>query len=79
MGRVAEEEPAVVEQAGIVPAVVVEVVGALTRDPDFIENVSGKPETLRYLVEEGLELGGWTLIAGGLLCVLARDTGALRR
>lgn len=47
-------------------AVVVEVAGAVTRDPSFIERVSGKPETFRYLVEEGLELGGWVLLAGGL-------------
>jgi hypothetical protein len=59
-------------------AVVVEAAGTVTRDPDFIEGVSGKPETARYLLEEALELGGWALVAGGLICVLARDAGAFR-
>ena len=59
-------------------AVVVEAAGAVTHDPDFIDGVSGKPETARYLLEEALELGGWALVAGGLTCVLTRDAGAFR-
>ena len=57
----------------LVAAVAVEVVGVVTRSPSFIERVSGKPETLRYLVEESFELGGWVLIAGGLWALLAHD------
>jgi hypothetical protein len=53
--------------------VVVEVVGVVTRSPSFIERVSGKPETLRYLVEESFELGGWVLVAGGLWGLVAHD------
>jgi hypothetical protein len=45
--------------------------GAVTRSPSFIERVSGKPETLRYLLEEALELGGWILLAGGLWVLLS--------
>ena len=59
--------------ASLVAAVAVEVVGVVTRSPSFIERVSGKPETLRYLVEESFELGGWVLIAGGLWALLAHD------
>lgn len=60
----------------LVAAVVVEVGGAVTRDPSFIDRVSGKPETLRYLVEEGFELGGWILLAGGLWALtIARMAG----
>ena len=55
----------------LVAAVVVEVGGAVTRSPSFIERVSGKPETLRYLLEEALELGGWILLAGGLWVLLS--------
>jgi hypothetical protein len=55
----------------LVAAVVVEVGGAVTRSPSFIDRVSGKPETLRYLLEEALELGGWILLAGGLLVLLS--------
>jgi hypothetical protein len=47
-------------------AVLVEVGGAVTRSPAFIQQVSGKPETIRYLLEEALELAGWVLVAGGL-------------
>lgn len=59
--------------ASLVAAVAVEVVGVVTRSPSFIERVSGKPETLRYLVEESFELGGWVLIAGGLWALLAHN------
>ena len=59
--------------ASLVASVAVEVVGVVTRSPSFIERVSGKPETLRYLVEESFELGGWVLIAGGLWALLAHD------
>ncbi|MDF2750751.1 MAG: hypothetical protein K0T00_1927 [Gaiellaceae bacterium] len=59
--------------ACLVAAVAVEVVGVVTRSPSFIERVSGKPETLRYLVEESFELGGWVLIAGGLWALFAHD------
>lgn len=59
--------------ASLVAAVAVEVVGVVTRSPSFIERVSGKPETLRYLVEESFELGGWALIAGGLWALFAHD------
>ena len=59
----------------LVAAVVVEVGGAVTRSPGFIERVSGKPETLRYLLEEALELGGWILLAGGLWVLLAARAG----
>jgi hypothetical protein len=65
--------------AALLTAVLVEAVGGVTRDPGFLETVGGKPETGRYLLEEALELGGWTLVAGGLLGVLARESGALRR
>lgn len=57
--------------AALVAAVGVEVAGAVTRDPAFIERVGGKPETLRLLVEEGLELGGWVLVAGALWISIA--------
>lgn len=57
--------------AALVAAVVVEVAGAVTRDPAFIERLGGKPETLRLLVEEGLELGGWVLVAGALWIAVA--------
>jgi hypothetical protein len=59
--------------ASLVAAVAVEVVGVVTRSPSFIERVSGKPETLRYLVEESFELGGWVLVAGGLWGLVAHD------
>ena len=59
--------------ASLAAAVAVEVAGVVTRSPSFIERVSGKPETLRYLVEESFELGGWVLIAGGLWAVFAHD------
>ena len=60
----------------LVAAVVVELAGAVTRDPSFVDRVSGKPETLRYLAEEALELGGWILIAGGLwVLTVARMEG----
>jgi len=59
-------------------ALVVEVVGAVTRSPSFIEEVSGKPETLRYLVEEAFELGGWILVGGALWGLYADDRRAHR-
>jgi hypothetical protein len=65
--------------AALAAAVVVEAAGVVTRSPEFIERVSGKPETLRYLIEETFELGGWALVAGGLVALLARDTHALGR
>lgn len=64
----------------LVAAVAVEVVGVVTRSPTFIERLSGKPETLRLLVEESFELGGWVLIAGALSALVANElrSGATR-
>jgi hypothetical protein len=60
--------------AALVAGVAVEVAGAVTREPGFVDRVGGKPEAVRLLVEEGLELGGQLLVAGGLWVVVAADS-----
>ena len=61
--------------AALVAAVIVEILGAVTRNPSVVEGIGGKPETLRVIVEEGFELGGWWLVAGGLWLVVADERG----
>jgi hypothetical protein len=52
----------------LVASIPVEIMGAGTRK--LAEEGTDVPETFRIAVEEGLELGGWILIAGGLTGIL---------
>ncbi|HUP33411.1 MAG TPA: hypothetical protein VM184_10295 [Gaiellaceae bacterium] len=57
--------------AALVAAVGVELVGAISRSPSVVARIGGKPEAVRLLVEEGLEIGGLVLVAGGLWSLVA--------
>ena len=52
----------------LVASIPVEIVGAATRK--LAEEGTDVPETLRVTLEEGLELGGWILLAAGLTAIL---------
>jgi hypothetical protein len=52
----------------LVASIPVELVGALTRK--LAEDGTDVPETFRVALEEGLELGGWILLAAGLTAIL---------
>jgi hypothetical protein len=52
----------------LVASIPVELAGAVTRK--LAEDSTDVPETFRIAVEEGLELGGWILIATGLTAIL---------
>jgi hypothetical protein len=52
----------------LVASIPVEIVGAITRK--LAEEGTEVPETFRVAVEEGLELGGWILLAAGLTAIL---------
>jgi hypothetical protein len=52
----------------LVASIPVEIVGAVTRK--LAEDGTDVPETLRVALEEGLELGGWILLAAGLTAIL---------
>lgn len=52
----------------LVASIPVELAGAVTRK--LAEDSTEVPETFRVAIEEGLELGGWILIATGLTAIL---------
>jgi hypothetical protein len=52
----------------LVASIPVEIVGALTRE--LAEEGTNVPNELRIALEEGLELGGWILVAAGLTAIL---------
>ena len=52
----------------LIASIPVELAGAITRKID--EDGTHTPETFRVAIEEGLELGGWILIATGLTAIL---------
>jgi hypothetical protein len=52
----------------LVASIPVELAGAVTRK--LAEDGTDVPETFRVAIEEGLELGGWILLAAGLTAIL---------
>ena len=52
----------------LVASIPVELAGAVTRK--VAEDGTEVPETFRVAIEEGLELGGWILLASGLTAIL---------
>jgi hypothetical protein len=52
----------------LIASIPIEIVGAATRK--LAEEGTDVPETLRVALEEGLELGGWILLAAGLTAIL---------
>jgi hypothetical protein len=52
----------------LVASIPVELAGAVTRE--LAEEGTDVPETFRVALEEGLELGGWILLAAGLTAIL---------
>ena len=74
MWRVAQEAQPPADRAVLVglgllvASIPVELAGAVTRK--LAEDSTEVPETFRVAIEEGLELGGWILIATGLTAIL---------
>jgi hypothetical protein len=71
IGREAEPPVERVMRFGLgllIASIPVEIVGAATRK--LAEEGTDVPETLRVALEEGLELGGWILLAAGLTAIL---------
>jgi hypothetical protein len=72
--RIAQEaqppahRPLVLGLGLLVASIPVELAGAVTRK--LAEDGTDVPETFRIVIEEGLELGGWILIATGLTAIL---------
>jgi hypothetical protein len=72
--RLAQETPAPTDRAVyvglglLVASIPVEIAGVVTRN--LAEDGTDVPETFRIALEEGLELGGWIVLAAGLTAIL---------